>query len=67
VREGTMGWFRKFWEQTRKVPVPGGKRSVDRHGPRYFVYEEEGRHWVTYRGEETYALIAEALYKQRRK
>jgi len=60
-----MGWLRKLRERTRKVPVPGGKRSVDRHGPRYFVYEEGGRRWVTYRGEETYALIAAALTKRR--
>lgn len=38
-----MGLLWKLWERARKVPIPGGKRSVDRHGPRYFVYEEEGR------------------------
>lgn len=51
--------------KVRGVPVPGGKGSVDRKGPKYFVYEEGGKIQVTYRGEELFGEIAAALGKGR--
>ena len=55
------------WEPFIRLK-PGGwdREDVDDKGPWWFVYEEGGKTFITFRGNIEYQLIKEALTKWRR-
>ena len=62
-----MGLVKKLWERVRPIPTPGGKGAVDKHGPKFYVYDEDGRKHVTYRGEETYQMISAVVNRRKKR
>lgn len=55
------------WEPFTK-PLPGGwdAEDVDGNGPWWYIFEEGGKKFVTFRGNADYKLIQEVLKRWRR-
>jgi hypothetical protein len=65
-RQGNLA-LAKQWEAFTK-PLPGGWSAEDEdgNGPWWYVFEEGGKKYVTFRGNADYKLIQEVFKRWRR-
>lgn len=65
-KQGNMALVRQWEPFTKLKPGTWNKEDVDDKGPWWFIYEEGGKTFVTFRGNVEYEMIKEALTKWRR-